>query len=81
MLDGHGMDIVARPQGTVGVDDELGNKEQGDALDPRRRLGQARQDQVRDVVREILVAPGDEDLAPGQQVAVAVRHGFGLDRR
>ncbi len=73
VLDADRAEGVALAQRTVGVDRELGRQEQADALRPRRRVGQAGQHQVDDVVRRIVVAPGDEDLLPGQGVgAVAV---------
>ena len=64
VLDGNRADVVARAGRTVRVDHVLGHQEQADALDSRRRVGQARQDQVQDIVRKVMVAPGIEDLSP-----------------
>ena len=56
----------------------LGREEQGEAARAGRRVGQARQHQVDDVVGDVVVAPGDEDLLAGEPVAaVAVRLGAG----
>ena len=41
----------------------LGHQEQRQALGPRRRIGQAGQHQVHDVVRQVVFAAGDENLA------------------
>ena len=62
MFDGHRLDVVTVAGGTVRVHHILRHQEQADALDARRRVGQARQDQVQDIVRKVMVAPGDEDF-------------------
>ncbi len=76
VLDGHATHVVAGPQARIGVDHELRDDEQRDALDPCRRVGQACQHEVHDVVRHVVLAVGDEDLLPGDPVA-AVRMRFG----
>ena len=53
-----------RRHGAVG-DVELGHDEQRDALAALRRVGQAGQHQVDDVVRHVVLAGGDEDLVAG----------------
>ena len=76
MLDGAGPEIIARPQRAVVLDLILGGQEQADALHAGRGIRGARDDQVADVLRRIVVAPGNEDLlARKQPAAVSVRPG------
>ena len=57
---------------------ELGHDEQRDALGARRRVRQARQHQVDDVLRQVVLAGRDEDLGAGDAVAaVGLRLGLG----
>ena len=56
------IDGVALAERAVGVDHELGHDEQRDALAAGRRVGQARQHQVDDVLGQVVLAGGDEDL-------------------
>ncbi|MNQ77520.1 hypothetical protein D3C85_923900 [compost metagenome] len=78
VLDADRVEGVAFAQRPVGVDGELGRQEQADALRPGRGVGQAGQHQVDDVVRGVVVAPGDEDLLAVQGIGpVAVRRGRG----
>ena len=44
------------------VGQDLGHQEQRDAARPRRRVGQAGEDEVDDIVGEVVLAEGDEDL-------------------
>ena len=44
---------------------ELGHQEQADALDALGRVGQAREHEVQDVFRQIMLAGADEDLGAG----------------
>ena len=58
-------------------DIELRHDEQRDALRARRRIGQARQHQVHDVLGHVVLAGGDEDLLAGEPVAaVGLRLGL-----
>ena len=67
--------VVACAQATVCIDQEFGHDEQGDAFHPGRRVRQAGQHQMDDVVRHIVLAPGDEDfLAADAIAAVSLRH-------
>ena len=76
MLDGHAVHVVALAQRAVGVDQELRHQEQRDALHALGRVGQAGQHQVDDVLGQIMLAVGDEDLGAGDAVAaVALRFG------
>src|ERR1019366_9152443 len=60
---------VARTQRSVGIDQDLRHHEQRYALDAGRRALDPRQHQMDDVVSEIVLAGGDEDLGPGDLVA------------
>ena len=75
LADGEG---VAVPERAVGIHEELRHDEERDALDPGGRAGGAGEDEVDDVLRQVVVAGGDEDLLPGDAVAaVALRLGAG----
>ena len=67
---------IALAQPAIGVNQELGHQEQRDALGTGGRIGQLGQHQVDDVLGQVLLAAGDEDLAAGDAVA-AVGLGFG----
>ena len=56
---------------------ELGHDEHADALGAGRSIGQARQHQMHDVLAEIVIARGDEDLGAGNPEA-AILVGLGL---
>ena len=56
---------------------ELRHEEQRDAARARRRVGQPRQHEMDDVVGEVVLAVGDEDLLAGDAVA-AVAGALGL---
>ena len=62
VLDAHAMRVVARAQRAVGVDEELGHDEQADALHALGCAGHAREHEVHDVLRHVVLAIGDEDL-------------------
>ena len=77
VLDGMAADVVA---GAVGQ--ELRHQEQRDAARAGRRVGQARQHEMDDVVGEVVLAVGDEDLLAGDAVgSVAGALGARADRR
>ena len=57
------------PSDAVFVDEALRHQEQRDAARAGRRIGQARQHQVHDVVGHLVVAVGDEDLGAEDAVA------------
>ncbi len=78
VLDRHAMHIVARAQGTVVVHKELRHDEKRDPFHAFGRIGRARQHEMDDVLRHIVLAPGDEDLRAEEAVAtVALRLGAG----
>ena len=55
-------DVVARAERAVLVDEILRHQEQRDAARAGRRVGQAGEDEMDDVVGHLVVAVGDEDL-------------------
>ena len=72
---------VALAEPAVGLRQELRHDEERDALDPCRGAGDARQHQVDDVLGQVVLAGGDEDLLPGDAVAaVALRLGAGAQQ-
>ncbi len=74
--------VVARAETAVIVDQEFRHDEQADALHPGRRVRQLGQHHVHDVLRERMVAAGNEDLVAFQPIAaVAGRLGAGADIR
>ena len=77
--------IVALAGPAVAVGQEFRHQEQGDAAAARRRVRGARQHHMDDVVGQIVVAVGDEDLLAADPVVlaparVARRHGAGAQR-
>ncbi|MCY1519841.1 hypothetical protein D9M68_546050 [compost metagenome] len=65
---------------TVGVDHELGHQEQRDAFRAGRGIRQLGQHQVDDVLGEVVLAAGDEDLGAADLVAaIGLRLGLGAD--
>ena len=62
VLDRMGANVVARAERAVGIEQEFRHQEQRNAARARRRIGQARQHEMDDVVGEIVLAVGDEDL-------------------
>jgi hypothetical protein len=74
-----GEEIVAGPERTVVVDEEFRHQEQRDAAGSRRRIRQAGEHQMDDVVGGVVFAPGDEDLLAEDAVgAVVAAFGAGL---
>ena len=65
-------DVVALAQAAVGLHQELGHDEKRDPLHAGRRVRRARQHQMDDVLGQIVVAIGDEDLLARQPVAAVV---------
>ncbi len=80
VLDRAAAHAVARARGAVLLDLVFGHDEEADAVDARRRAGDARQHEMDDVVGEVVLAGGDEDLGAGNLVgAVAGRLRSGAD--
>ena len=81
VLEGAARDLVARADRAVVVGDELGHDEQRDTFRAGRRVGQAREHDVHDVLGEIMVARGDEDFRTGNaEGAVGGLFGLGLEQ-
>ena len=75
-------DIIALAQGAIVVDEELRHDEQRDALDPGWRIGRARQHEVDNVLGQVMLAVGNENLLPeNPESAVTLRNGAGIDQR
>ena len=80
VFDGGADQVVALAQRAVVIDQELRHEEQRNALQSRRRIRQAGQHEVDDVLGAVVLAPGDEDLGAADQIgAVAGRLGLGAD--
>ena len=78
VLEGAAADAVALADRTVRLRQELRHDEQRDALGAARRIRQARQHEMDDVLGEIVLAGGDEYLGAGDAVAaVGLRLGLG----
>ncbi len=76
VLERDAVDVVARAEAAVGVDQEFRHDEQRDALDALGRVGRAREHEVDDVLGVIVLAVSDEDLLAEELVrAVTLRHG------
>ena len=75
MLERHAADVVARAEAAVRVHQELRHHEERDALHALRRVRRAREHEVDDVLGEVVLAVGDEDLLALEPVgAVVLRH-------
>ncbi|MCY1413494.1 hypothetical protein D9M71_289270 [compost metagenome] len=74
--------VVALAQGAVVVDQELGHDEQRNPFHPGRCVRQLGQHHVHDVLRQRMVATGNEDLVALDAVgAVGGRFSTGADIR
>ena len=71
------LDALAEHAVGVAVGQDLGREKERQAFGAGRRIGQARQHQVHDVVGQVVLATGDEDFAAADAVA-AVGLGLGL---
>ncbi len=80
VLDAGADDVVAAPKRAIGIDEILRHDEQRDAARAGRRVGQAREHEVDDVVRHLVVAVGDEDLGAEDAIgAVGLLLGLGAE--
>ena len=72
--------IVAAREAPLGVGEELRREEERDSLRALRRVGEPREHEMHDVLGQIVLAIGDEDLLPEEAVgAVRPRLGLGAD--
>ena len=81
VLEARAAHVVALAERAVRLDQELGNEEQREAARAGGRVGQAREHEVDDVVGEVVLAVGDEDLLAEDAVgSVLGALGAALDR-
>ena len=73
VLGGHHPQVVADAGPAVGVEQVLRHDEAGDAAGAGGRVGDAGQHEVDDVVGEVVLAVGDEDLLAGDAPGAVVR--------
>ena len=74
VLDAGADHVVALAERAVVVDEIFGHQKQRDAARARRRIGQAGEHEMHDVVRHLVVAVGDEDLGAEDAIgAVGLR--------
>ncbi len=81
-LDGNALNIIARSDGTIRLDQELRNCKQRNALDAFRCPGHPGQNHVNDIAGQVVFAVGDEDLLTLDPVAaIHGRHRSRAHRR
>ena len=81
VLDARGKNVIARAERTVGIDHEFWNQEQRDSARAGRRIRQAREHEMHDVVGHVVIAIGDENLGALDAVgAVGLLLGAGAQR-
>ena len=71
VLDGSAVHVVSLAQAAVGIDQELGHDEQRNAFHPFGRIGRAREHQVDDVLGQVVLAVGDENLLAVNAIVLA----------
>ena len=77
----HHFQAVRLARIAVGIGQVFRHHEQADALGAAHPVRQPRQHRVAGVRGHVAVAPGDEDLLPGDGIAaIAIRFGLGLQR-
>ena len=69
VLQAGAINTVARTQRAVVIDIEFGHRKQADAFAALRRIGQAGQHQVKDVVSHVVLTCADENLVAGELVS------------
>ena len=80
VFDRYAAQVIGLAERAIAVGNELRHHEQRQTLDTGGCAIDARQHQVHDVLRHVLVAVGDEDLLAADQVVIAVRGSAGADR-
>ena len=82
VLDRKAAHVVALAEGAIGIHEELRHEEQGHAFHALGGSGGPGEHHVNDVLGQIVLAIGDEDLLPLELVAArADRLGAGAHRR
>jgi hypothetical protein len=71
VLERHAAQVVALAGPAFRVGQEFGNDEERNTAHARRRIGRARQHEMHDVLGEVVLAVGDEDLLASHQVMIA----------
>ena len=72
--------VVGLGQRAAGIDQALGHDEQRNAARARRRVRRAGEHEMDDVLGHVVIAIGDEDLWPGDQIALAIGNGAAAQR-
>ena len=72
-LDAAGIDVVARAQRAVGIDEKLRHQEQRDAPGAGGRVRQAGEHEVDDVIGHVVIAIGNEDLRAAEAIGAVAR--------
>ena len=78
VFDALDLGAVALAQGAIGGEFVLGHQEDADSLGSGRSAGGAGEDEVDDVLCEVVIARGDEDLFSFQQVDAVLAGGCGF---
>jgi hypothetical protein len=81
VLDGRARGGIALAERAVRVDEELRHHEQRDSLHALGRGGRAGEHEVHDVLRQVMLAVGDEDLLSRDEEMIAVRLGARAHQR
>ncbi len=72
---------IALADNTIATNCHLGHDEHRDALAARWCIGQSRKDKVDDVIGEIVLTGGNEDLGAGdRKAAIVIRRGAGAQQ-
>ena len=81
MLDRGTYSRIALAERAVRFHHELGHHEERDPLDPRRRIGRAREHEMHDVLRHVVLAVRDEDLLAADAIVIPFPHRLGAQQR
>ncbi len=81
VLDRYRPDSVTLTETAVRMNQLLRHRKQRNAARTCRRIRQPRQHQVHDIVRHVVIAPGDVDFLPGDAKRIALRLRRGAHRR
>ncbi len=72
MLQANAAQIVARAKLSFRPHQIFGHQEQRNSAAPLRCIGQASENEVEDILGKLVLAPGDEDLLPGNAIFPSV---------
>jgi hypothetical protein len=65
--------LVALARPAILINEEFGNQEQAQAVRPGCRVGQPREHEVENILRQVVLARRDEDLGPCYLVGAVIR--------